>query len=69
MSATLCHYLTTASLSCREKNVRKLVDVLKPSNPFADTSARFYNIMTKQVIREQIEKDILNTEEHGQQSF
>ena len=72
MTATLCHrhhYLTTASLSRREKNVRKLVEVLKPSNPFADKSTRLYNIMTKQVIPEQIEKDILNMEERGQQSL
>ena len=66
---TVHHHLSAAKSSQRERNVSKLKAVMEQCNPFADKSPRLYNLMSKVVMPEAIEKDILNMEERGQQAF
>ena len=68
-SRTHHHQLTYAKFSKRQQSVRLLSTVLLQCNPFHDNSPRLYNLMTKQVVPEPIEKDILTMEERGQQAL
>ena len=68
-SRTHHHHLTNAKFSQRQKSVYLLSTILLESNTFKDNSPRLYNLMTKQVVSEAIEKDILTVEERGQQAL
>jgi hypothetical protein len=68
-SSTHHHHLTSAKFAHREKSVKQPLTVLEDCNPFADTSPRLYNLMTKQVVPEHIEQDILDMEDRGKRAL
>ena len=63
------HHLTPALSKHRDTCVQQLTAALEGANPFADISPRLHNVLTNQVLPENIEQDILNMEMRGQQAL
>ena len=63
------HHLSSAKFIQRQNNVEVLFDTLEPCNIFESTSPQLYNVITKQVVTKEIEKDILNIETRGEKDM
>ena len=64
------HTLTTSVLSCKEKNIETLLNTMESfTNPFTQESHKLFNLDTKVVVPEKVQKDLVGQRDIGQKLF
>ena len=69
------HLLTNSTIARQEKYVYQLKMVLKNSNPFSlhksndGSESKLYNLMTKEIMPDDVQDSILRTEERGEAAY
>ena len=64
------HSLTASRLSYEEKNIEKLSNTMESfTNPFTQESNKLFNLVTKVVVPEKVQKDLAGQSEIGQKLF
>ena len=57
-------------LSREEKNIEKLLNTMESfTNPFTQESSKFFNLVTKVVVPEKVQKDLVGQRDIGQKLF
>ena len=68
-SSTHHHDLSTAVIVHFDENVKKLKEVFKANNPFANEETELVNIITKAVMPDQVKDAVLTRDQVGQELF
>ena len=64
------HSLSASRLSHKEKNIEKLSNTMESfTNPFKQESNKLFNLVTKVVVPEKVQKDLVGQNEIGQKLF
>ena len=61
------HEHTIAVINCRASDVMKLKETFGDSNPFQEDSDVLFNLITRAVMPEKVQKDILRAPDIGKQ--
>ena len=68
-SSTHHHDLSTAVITRFDENVKKLKEVFKGNDPFANEERELVNIITKAVMPEPVKDAVLTRDQVGQENF